>query len=310
MLFWENKSVLVTGAGGFVGNHLFHKLKELDAKAYGTSRDKSFKNIYKVDILNLDELNNIVKKKKIQILFHLAGESLVEKGQENPHETFKANIDGVLNVLEVARRNNVEKIVIASSSHVYGDNKVPYLEEYFPRPSRPYETSKTCADLIAQSYADSFNLPVLIPRFVNIYGPGDVNFQRLIPKTIKSILKHKNPQMWGGKAERDYLYIDDAVNAYISLGELDRKKIERNRIYNFGTGRTISVKNLMEKIIKISGSDFKIEKNKEERLDEIDIQYVSSDKAIRILGFNPQFDLDQGLKNTYEWYKNYFNVKK
>lgn len=310
MLFWENKSVLVTGASGFVGNHLYHKLNKLGAKTYGTSRNKSHGNIYKINVLNFNELSGIVKKKKIQILFHLAGEALVEKGQENPYETFKANIDGTLNALEIARKNNLEKIVIASSSHVYGDNEAPYLEEYSPRPSRPYETSKTCTDLIAQSYADTFGLPVLIPRFVNIYGPGDTNFSRLIPKTFKSVLNGERPRMWGGKTERDYLYIDDAVNAYIGLGELDRKKIERNRIYNFGTGKTISVKNLMEKIIKVSKSDFKIEKNKEERLNEIDIQYVSSEKARRILGFKSQFDLNQGLGIAYEWYKDYFGGKK
>lgn len=309
MSFWENKTVLVTGVNGFVGNHLFNKLNNLGARVYGVTRNHPKKNIYKLDVLDLSSLESFIKKNKIKICFHLAGESLVEKGQEDPYNTFKANTEGTLNVLESARKNNLEKIVIASSSHVYGDNKTPYLEEYFPRPSRPYETSKTCADLIAQSYADSFDLPVLIPRFVNIYGPGDINFQRLIPKTMKSLLNNDSPKMWGGSAVRDFIYIADVIEAYISLGELNKKLMEKNRIYNFGTGNTISVEELIRKIISISEQDFSIKKNKEERENEIDIQYVSSAKAHRILNWKSKTNLDKGLSQTLEWYRNYFNEK-
>src|SRR5581483_4622374 len=172
----SDKRILITGVTGFIGVKLDEKLRSLGASVFGISKSKSTKNILKADITNFSAIDKFIKAKKIQICIHLAGESLVESGQDNPFSVFRVNIDGTLNILEIARRNKLERIIIPSSSHVYGQNKVPYLEEYVPRPSRPYETSKTCTDLIAQSYADTFQLPVLIPRFVNIFGPGDLHF--------------------------------------------------------------------------------------------------------------------------------------
>lgn len=309
MSFWQDKNVLVTGATGFVGNHLFKKLNDLGAKTFGISRNGDNKSIKKIDILNFSDLESFVKENKIEICFHLAGESLVEKGQADPYRTFKSNIEGTLNVLEIARKNNLEKVVIASSSHVYGINELPYLEDYPSRPSRPYETSKACTDLIAQSYSISFNLPVLIPRFVNIYGPGDLNFQRLIPGTIKSVLENSSPRMWGGGVIRDYLYIDDAIEAYILLGEISMSKIGSNRIFNFGGSNLINVEDLIKKIIKISGKNFKINKIKNERKKEITSQYVSYEKATKILGWSPKISLDEGLKRTVVWYTKFLYNK-
>ncbi|MDO8269298.1 MAG: NAD-dependent epimerase/dehydratase family protein, partial [Candidatus Levybacteria bacterium] len=180
----KGKRVLITGISGFVGSALGEKLEKMGVFVYGVSRVKRAGNIFTGDIMDFEPLNNYVKKSKIKMIVHLAGESLVESGQIAPYTTFKVNTEGTLNILEIARKNNLEKVIIASTSHVYGKNKVPYYEGYMPRPSRPYETSKACTDLVAQSYAETFNLPVLIPRFVNIYGPGDSNFTRLIPKTI------------------------------------------------------------------------------------------------------------------------------
>lgn len=308
MSFWENKNVLVTGSTGFVGRHLSKELTSLGANVFGVARNTVGSNSLKTDILDFKKINDFIKKKKIKICFHLAGEALVEAGQSDPHNTFKTNIDGTLNILEISRLNNLEKIIVGSTARVYGDNKVPFLESYTPKPSRPYETSKACADLIAQSYADTFSLPVLIPRFVNIYGPGDLNFNRLIPKTIRSVLEKEAPHMWGGSARRDYIYIDDAVDAYIKLGELPGKLMDSNRIYNFGTGEVISVRQLIEKIIKLSGNKFPIEKVEKERPDEISLQYVSTQKASKILSWKPKNTLTSGLKNTLYWYKNYFRT--
>ena len=294
MFSWKNKKVLITGVTGFVGANLFKKLEELGADTFGISRN--------LDITDFLKLNDFVKKNKISICFHLAAEALVEKGQNDPYQTFKTNIEGTFNILESSRLNKLERIVIASTAHVYGDNKAPYLEEYPPRPSRPYETSKACADLISQAYADTYDLPVLIPRFVNIYGPGDRNYNRLVPKTIISILNGGKPKMWGGDAKRQYLYIDDAIDAYIKLGEIDKTQIHKNRIYNFGEGYPISVRDLIEKIIKLSGKNFNIEMIQEERPNEISAQYVSSEKAKYYLNWLPKFSLDEGLLNTIEWY--------
>lgn len=304
MSYWKNKNVLITGASGFVGKHLFNKLLSIGADVHGIARKKSEK-IDQVDVTDFRKINDYIKEKKINFCFHLAGESLVETGQEEPHKTFRVNTEGALNILESSRINNLEKVIVASTAHVYGSNEVPYLEEYTPKPSRPYETSKACIDLISQSYADTYNLPVLIPRFVNIFGPGDTNFTRLIPKTIRSVLNGENPSMWGGKAMREYLYIDDAIDAYLKLGEVQNNLIERNRIYNFGSEEVISVENLIKKIIDISGSKVKIDRIKDKREDEIISQYVSSEKAKKSLRWEANKNLSEALAETINWYKDF-----
>ena len=306
----EGKRVLITGVTGFVGKALEKRLGELGAKVFGISRSiNNDKKNLRANILDYSTINNFIIDSKIQICFHLASESLVEAGQKDPYLTFKINIEGTLNILESARKNNLEKIIIASTSHVYGKNKVPYLESYMPRPTRPYETSKACTDIMAQSYAESFYLPVLIPRFVNIYGPGDLNFQRLIPKTIKSVLGGLSPTMWGGEAIRDYLFIDDAIDAYLLLAKINISKVGDNRVFNFGSSNMISVEDLIKKIIKISGKNLIIKKESIEREGEIVSQYVSFNKAIRVLGWNPKISLDEGSKRTVAWYSKFLYNK-
>lgn len=308
---WKNKRVLITGINGFVGKALEKRLNILGARVFGISRSTCINNkIFKANVLDYEPVNKFIKDSKIQICFHLASESLVEAGQLHPYQTFKVNTEGTLNILEIARKNKLEKIIIASTSHVYGKNKVPYLETYMPRPTRPYETSKACADLLAQSYAVSFNLPVLIPRFVNIYGSGDLNFQRLIPKTIKSILTGFEPEMWGGKARRDYLFIDDAIDAYLLLAQADINKVGDSRVFNIGSSNIISVEDLIKKIIKATGKNLEIKKISKKREGEIDSQYVSFSKATKLLGWRPKINLDEGLKKTVDWYFRYLCVKK
>lgn len=304
--YFNNKNIFVTGITGFVGSQLALKMKALGANIYGIARSVSNKNILKAHILDYARMDEFIKDKKIDICFHLAGESLVEIGQEDPYSTFKINMEGALNILEIGRKNKLEKIIIASTAHVYGRNKVPYFEGYTPRPSRPYETSKACTDLIAQSYAVTFDLPVLIPRFVNIYGPGDLHFERLIPKTIQKVLSGVPPVMWGGDAVRDYLFIDDAIEAYLLLAKANISSKENNRIFNFGSGTRISVENLIKKIILLSGKRLSIERIDKERIFEIKLQYVSHNRATKILDWSPQVSLEEGLKKTITWYKKYF----
>ena len=305
----KNKKILITGINGFVGKALEKRLKSLGAIVFGISKSTESNNkIIKSNILNYEEIDKFIKDSNIQICFHLASESLVEEGQLNPYETFKVNMEGTLNILESARKNKLEKVIIASTSHIYGKNKVPYVESYMPRPTRPYETSKACADLIAQSYAKSFNLSILIPRFVNIYGPGDLHFQRLIPKTIKSVFEDLPPKMWGGKAIRDYLFIDDAIDAYLLLAKSEIRKNDENWVFNFGGNSIISVEDLIKKIINVSGKKIEIEKVSDEREGEIDSQYVSFGKATKLLGWKPKTNLEEGLRKTLHWYEKYLNV--
>lgn len=301
--YLKNKNILITGITGFIGSSLTRKLSRLGSNVYGTSRTHEKGNTYKIDIQNFDELNQFIKDKKIDICFHLAGESLVESGQKDPHKTFDSNISGTLNILESARKNNLKKVVISSSAHVYGDHTPPCSEIDIPQPSRPYETSKLCIDLIAQSYARTFNLPIFIPRFVNIYGPGDKNLNRLVPATMMTVAKGENPKMWGGGAIRDYLYIGDAVNALISLACANSKAGENGIIFNFGSDNRISVEELIQKIIDVSGNGLKINKVPSSRKNEILRQYVSWKKAKETLGWSPKTTLNKGLKLTYNWYK-------
>jgi len=309
--------VLVTGASGFVGSHLVNKLISKKTRVVTLSKSKKgekskAKAVSEVcSIEDFDKLNKIIKRDKVQIIFHLAAQSIVEVGQEDPLSTFKVNIGGTWNILEAARENNIQKIIIASTVHVYGNNpNVPFKEEYFPQPSRPYETSKACADLLAQSFADTYNLPVEIPRFVNIYGPGDLNFFRLIPKVIKSILNGKQPEVWDIGSVRDFIYIDDAVSAYLTLAEKKLEDGKRLRVFNFGTGKPIKIYDLVLKIIELADKkiDVKMENLPEERLNEIKKQYVSIAKAKRELGWYPLVGLDEGLAKTIRWYQENYHL--
>lgn len=295
--YWQNKRVLVTGAAGFVGVHLVRALISLGATVIPVIR-KNGKN----DVSDRQMLEPFFQKNP-GVVFHLAGEALVEKGQSVPYDTFRTNFMGTLNVLELSRIHHVPRIVIASTAHVYGEGVPPFHEDDPPRPSRPYETSKTATDLLAQSYADSFNLPVVIPRFANIYGPGDTNFTRLIPKTLQHILLDKPVPMWGGAAKREYLYIDDAVEAYLMLGAISDIKLERNRIFNFGAGSPVAVRDIINTIGKLMGAKIEIVRIKEDREGEITDQYVSWEKASRILGWKPKVSLDEGLGRAIAWYR-------
>lgn len=316
--FWKNKKVLVTGGKGFVGSHLVKRLINLGAKVfilektnYGLTPILSKELLSKVkkvitgDIRDKQFIDSLFKEQGFEICFHLAAQSSVDRGYRDPLLTFEVNIMGTANILEAAKKYKLGGLVLASTTHVYGENKLPFLEEYFPRPSGPYETSKACADILAQTYAKYYKLPLGIARFVNIYGPGDQN-ERVIPRTIQLILNNQNPEIFNPKVTRDYLYIDDAINAYLILGEKMRELSEQklDLIFNFGTGRYYSTKELVEKIISLIGkSDIEPIVVEGFREQEIINQYVSIEKAKTILGWRPQHPLEQGLKKTIEWYK-------
>jgi CDP-glucose 4,6-dehydratase len=308
MNFWKNKPVLITGIQGFVGSNLAKALEKKGAIVWGLSRTVENRNTLKANIIEYSRVDQIIKEKNISVCFHLAAESIVESGQEDPYQTLKINTLGTLNILESARKNNLEKVIIASTVHVYGDNPLPFKEEYAPRPTRPYETSKTCLDLIAQSYIETFDLPVLISRFCNIYGPEDKNFNRLVPKTMRSVLNSERPLMWGGKSIRDYLFIDDAIDAYVKLAEVSVPVVGKNRIFNFGTGKHYSVEEVIRMIIRISGKKVTIKRITEERTNEILKQYVSSAKAKKILHWSAEVPFETGLKKTIKWYSKYLNA--
>lgn len=319
--FWKDKPILITGGTGFVGSNLAKTLNNFGAKIFLISRSsnkplifKGLKNIHfkNGNIEDFDFLNKFIKKNNIKIIFHLAAQPIVEIGHLSPLSTFNTNIKGTWNILESARQNSPQKIIIVSSVHVYGDNpNLPFKEEFYPQPSRPYETSKAAADLLAQSYADTYGLPVEIPRFVNLYGPGDTNFSRLIPKVIKDVLENRHPKVWDLGSVRDFLFINDALSAFIALSEKKIPAKKRTRVTNFGSGLPINIVELVKKIIEISENPnikLKIQKIPSERKKEIQKQYVSISKAKQEFQWEPQINLKEGLKQTIKWYKDNFHL--
>lgn len=321
MSFWPNKKVLVTGADGFLGSNLIKYLIAKQVRVVSFSRhnisDSSLLTIEGLtdkisqhelgSVVDFECLNGVIKQHEIEIIFHLAAMPLVEEGQSNPIASYQVNVAGTWNVLESARQNKVQKIIAVSTAHVYGDNpNLPFQESYYPQPSRPYETSKACADLIAQSYADSFELKVEIPRLVNTYGPGDRNVNRLVPQVIRTVLGGKNPQLWDTGAVRDFLFVSDAVTGLIAAAEYNPAGGKRNRIYNFGSGCPIKIVDLAKLIVSINGNpQLKVEPElpPSNRAKEILQQYVSIEKARTELGWEPKVSLEQGLKETIDWYR-------
>jgi len=296
--FWKNKKVFITGGDGFVGRSLSLELSKRMAKVF----------LFDGEIRDYQKLYKQFKNSKATIIYHLAAQSLIEVGKISPIETFEINIIGTWNILEVARNIGIEKIVVASTTHVYGDNpNLPYKEEYYPQPSRPYETSKASADLISQCYADTYNLPVEISRMVNLYGPGDMNLSRIFPKIITKLIKGENPIMFDVGAVRDFLYIDDAVEGYIKLVETDLPNIKRARVINFGSGKPINILELVNKIIhQFGNTELKLilQNAPEERDKEIKKQYVSITKARNLLNWKPIISLEKGIEKTIEFYRN------
>lgn len=293
--------IFISGADGFIGKNLCARLGE-----------KSTIIKYIGDVRDVKSMKTQFEKFHPDYVMHLAAKSTVEEGKNNPKETFDVNVNGTLNILEMTRLYKPAKTIIISTVHVYGNNAcVPLKEDYFPQPSRPYETSKACADIMAQTYAESYNLPVEIPRFANIYGPGDLNFSRLIPKLTRSIIREKSVNIWGGNITREYLYIQDAISVLIKLLTVTREKLEKNRVINFGGGEPTSVREIAEKLITISKQSIPLHVSQTQmREREIETLYMSSEKAKRLLGWKPTVDFNEGLTNTYAWYKQYFSHKK
>src|SRR3989344_5233450 len=244
------RNIFMTGSGGFIGSHLATKLldidcnlivlmKELDKNSFFSINNLEKKvKMYYGDLREFDEMERIMRREKIDTVFHLGAQSQVLRALEDPRSTLDINVRGTWNILEACRKNeNVKRIVVASSDKAYGiHKKLPYTEEFQLNASYPYDSSKTCTDIIAQMYAKTYGLPIGITRCANIYGPGDINWDRLIPSTIKSLINKEEIVIRSdGTPERDYIYIDDAVNAYITLA----KNIEnvKGEAFNFGSGK-------------------------------------------------------------------------
>jgi len=332
--YWRGKNVFITGINGFIGGNLSRYLVKCGANVIGLERDytkRSFLFYEKISskvtlvqgcITDIELLRRIIVEEQIQCCFHLAAQVEVGIAKQYPYLTWETNIRGTYSLLEAIRENrdNFESVVIASSDKAYGRyprDKMPYSEDYPLMPKFPYDTSKACADLIAQSYtSDLYKLPIVVTRFSNIYGPGQLNFSALIPDCIKCALGYSDfvPRSDGSHV-RDFIYVDDVIRLY----SLIAKTLEQNpnisgEIFNAGSNNPKTVKEIVKTIFSLMGEKEKYEVikalfNKSKTIGEIEYQHMNFDKVNKYFGWSPKMDFEECLHKTIKWYEKYLSFK-
>lgn len=323
--FWQDRPTLVTGATGLLGGWLVPRLVAAGANVICLVRDwvpqsqllrpSTYDHIIAVrgDICDQALLERILGEYEIDTVFHLAAQAIVTIANRNPISTFESNIKGTWSLLEASRRSPaVKQIVLASSDKAYGDHDtLPYSETTPLQGRHPYDVSKSCADLIAQTYAQTYKLPICITRCGNFYGGGDLNWNRIIPGTIRSVLRGERPVIRSdGAFIRDYFYVEDGAAAYMLLAEAMVEQTDlHGEAFNFSNEIQVTVLELVRQILAIMESPLKPDiRNLADN--EIKHQYLSAEKARKILGWTPLFNIESGLQKTISWYREYFNERK
>ena len=320
--FWRDRRVFVTGATGLVGGWLIRQLLDAEADVVCLIRDWTPQSelyqsrmIDRVTVVSGDLCDQAILERalgefEISTVMHLAAQTIVGIANRNPVSTFEANIGGTWKLLEACRRSpKVREIIVASSDKAYGEAKsLPYTEETPLQGRHPYDVSKSCSDLIAQSYAVTYGLPVVITRCGNFYGGGDLNWNRIIPGTIRSVSRNQRPLIRSdGSFVRDYFYVEDGAAAYMFLAEqLARRPELAGSAFNLSTEIQCSVLEIVQHVLKQMGSTLEPE-ILGEACHEIPHQYLSAQKARELLNWKPLFTLEEGLHRTIAWYKNYLH---
>ncbi len=320
--YWKDKNVFITGCTGLLGSWLTMELVNRRANVVGLVRDLVPKsnlnwsgfndkiNIVRGQLEDLFVLERALNEYEIDTVFHLGAQTIVGIANRNPLSTFESNIKGTWSMLEACRRvGTVSRIVVASTDKAYGEQEILPYDETFPLlGAHPYDVSKSCADLISQTYHKTYQLPVCVTRCGNFYGGGDLNFNRIVPGTIKSAFYNKPPIIRSdGTYVRDYFYIRDAVEAYLFLAE----KMDTQNIYgeafNFSNEIQITVLELTEQILELMGRKDLRPKVLNQATNEIKHQYLKAEKARETLGWRPKYTLETGLKETIDWYGEFFS---
>lgn len=312
---WGGRTAFVTGATGLLGGWVVQELLSRSAQVVALIRDalpvsylaaeglEPRCTVIRGDLADLELLSRALVEYRIDTILHLAAQSQVGIAQRAPFATLEANVRGTYSLLEAARRSApTARILVASSDKAYGEQaSLPYTETAPLAASNPYDASKAAADLLARSYARSFGMPIVVTRCGNLFGGGDFNWDRLIPGTIRSALRGERPVIRSdGTPVRDYLYVRDAALAYVELAE--RAEDYAGEAFNFSMERPLAVREVVQMISDVLGA--RVEPVIEDRATgEISRQYLSAEKARRLLGWRPLVSMDDGLRETALWYK-------
>jgi CDP-glucose 4,6-dehydratase len=318
---WLDRPVLVTGGTGFAGSWLVRRLIELGADVTCVVRDwvprssllqgtlPKDATVVFGDVRDQPLLERALGDYEIEFVFHLAAQTIVPIANRNPVETLDSNIRGTAALLEACRRSpRVRSVVVASSDKAYGAQaELPYREDMPLTPVHPYDVSKACSDLIARSYAATYELPVAVTRSGNFFGGGDLNWSRLFPGTIRSVLRGRRPVIRSdGTPRRDYVYVEDAVQAYLLLAQSVAKDQVRGEAVNISYEQPLTVREVVDAIITEAGVDLE-PVTEDVAAHEIQDQYLDATLARRELGWSPAFDFAEGLRRTVAWYRAHFD---
>ena len=318
--FWQDRPVLVTGATGLMGSWLTRRLVEAGADVVCLVRDWVPRSelvrsgfIHRVtvvrgDVRDRDLLERTLGEYETDAVFHLAAQTIVGIANRNPISTFESNIQGTWNLLEACRRSPVVRsIVVASSDKAYGEQPVlPYHEDTPLQGRHPYDVSKSCADLIAQTFAHTYDLPVAVTRCGNFYGGGDLNWNRIVPGTIRSAVRGERPVIRSdGHFVRDYFYVEDGAAAYMLLAEQLHQRPElRGQAFNFSNESEVTVLCLVKRILEALDSPLEPDVLNQAS-NEIRRQFLTAERARTVLNWSPLFTLEEGLGRTISWYREF-----
>lgn len=318
--FWIDRPVFITGCAGFLGSWLTAALVDAGASVVGLVRDEvPFSELRRAgyrdriavvhgDVTEYGLVERALNEYEIDTVFHLAAQTIVTIANRAPHSTFETNIRGTWTLLEAARRSpKVTRILVASSDKAYGvQSRLPYTEEMPLQGCYPYDVSKACATLISQAYAATYDLPVAVTCCANLYGGGDLNWSRLVPATVRSLIRGERPVIRSdGTMLRDYLYVEDAVGAYVDLAQEMGRPDVPGELFNFGSDAPRSVLDVVQAIVALSGRPDLEPIVLSDAPHEIPAQYLDSSKARRVLEWSPTFSLEQGLHKTIGWYREF-----